>query len=108
MAPPPPESIMEGPNENIFTPPSSPSKASLTFSVNCEMTTDEEIIKMFDNLCEKEQSVATDMVQEIWSQDQFTENEVFWTLALEDVPSPTVDEESALLEFGSLCLNEDI
>ena len=107
MAPPPPEFMMEGPNEIYFTSPSSPSKEFPMFSVNC-VTTDEEITKMFDDLCDKEQNDATDMVGEIWSQDQFTESELLWTLALEDVPSPTIDEEAALLEFGSLCLNEDI
>ena len=71
------------------------------------MTTDEEITKLFDELCDKENSDDSDMVGAIWSQDQFTEEELLWTLALEDVPSPTVDEEAALIEFGTLCLKDN-
>ena len=93
MAPPAPDYMMEGPIDKFYTPPTSPAP-------NCDMTTDQEITDLFDELCEKEANM--DMVGEIWTQDQFTEEELLWTWALDDVPSPTIDEEKALLEFESL------
>ena len=47
-----------------------------------------------------------EMVGEIWSQDQFTEEELLWTWALQDVPSPTNEEEKSLLAFD-ICLESE-
>ena len=94
IAPEAPEWRMEGP-ENYFTPPTSPTK-------------DEEITALFDALCEKEIKDVeySKEVQEgaIWTQAQFTEAELLWEYALDDVPSPSVSEELALLSMED-CLD---
>ena len=92
VAPPAPDYKMEGPTDKFYTPPTSP-------------TPDHEIDKIFDELCLKKQN-DMEMVGEIWSQDQFTEEELLWTWALQDVPSPTNEEEKSLLAFD-ICLESE-
>ena len=98
VAPAPPEWVMEGPgHEQFFTPPSSP-------------TSDAVISELFDNLCDQEAKDANfeDEVAEgtIWTQAQFTEAELLWGLALEEVPSPSATEELALMSMES-CLDSE-
>ena len=95
VAPPVPTYKMEGPAEKFFTPPTSPLLIS-----------DEMITQYFDELCVQENGDPDDqMVGEIWSQTQFSEAELLWSYALDEVPSPTAEEEKALMAYDE-CLEE--